>query len=71
MKLNILEIAIFIVLILLGFFAYQKRPIMQDIHINEIESQIIISNDDCVVYRSYSKDLDRAIYTSKCHILIR
>lgn len=67
-----IELVIIIMILLFGGVIFIINiPTVDFTTINEVSSQAIITTKDCVVYRSYSKDLNRSIYSSNCHILIQ
>ena len=66
-----IELVILIMMLLFGGVIIINIPTVDFTTINEVQSQAIITTKDCVVYRSYSKDLNKSIYSSNCHILIQ
>jgi len=66
-----IELVILIMMLLFGGVIIINIPTVDFTTINEVQSQAIITTNDCVVYRSYSKDLNKSIYSSNCHILIQ
>lgn len=67
-----MELVLVIIILLFGaVMFFTNIPKVDLTTIDEVPSQVIISNNDCVVYRSYSKNLNRSVYSSNCHILIQ